>query len=71
MSTFNDNMVHPEDSSNMQYWTKKWDISLGELSDAILNTGSLQAPELTAYLRRHMMRPSLWHSLLNHFRFIQ
>jgi hypothetical protein len=71
MNTLNDNTVHPEDSNNMLYWTRKWNISLRELSDAILNTGSVRVSELNTYLRSRMGEQSLWYSLRNRFRLIQ
>lgn len=49
-----DNLIHPEDSSNISYWTKKWGISQGQLNDAILYTGSLHPARLKEYLKRNV-----------------
>jgi hypothetical protein len=47
-----DNLVHPEDSSNISYWTKKWGVSIRQLDDAILYTGSLNPVRLKEYLKK-------------------
>ncbi len=49
-----DHFIHPEDSVNLVYWTKKWDISLRQLQDAILYTGSLNSIDIKHYLRKDM-----------------
>ncbi len=49
-----DTLIHPEDSSNIHYWTKKWGISTRQLSDAILHTGSVNPVRLKAYLKREI-----------------
>ncbi len=51
-------IIHPEDSSNIHYWSKKWGVSNSQLNDAILNTGSLNPVCVREYLR------SKKHSLL-------
>jgi len=52
-----DNLVHPEDSGNFSYWSKKLGVSVRELNDAILYTGSLNPVCLKKYLRK-----DLWYS---------
>lgn len=47
-----DILIHPEDSSNILYWTKKWGISTRQLSDAILHTGSTNSIQLKNYLKK-------------------
>lgn len=47
-----DNLIHPEDSNNIRYWTKKWGVSQGQLIDAILSTGSLNPVHLKEHLKR-------------------
>ncbi len=47
-----DTLIHPEDSSNILYWTKKWGISARQLSDAILHTGSVSPARLKEYLKQ-------------------
>jgi hypothetical protein len=44
--------VHPEDSNNMLYWSKKWGVSPSELKEAILYTGSLRTSQIRNYLHR-------------------
>ena len=53
--------VHPEDFINLRYWTKRWGVSLHELNDAILYTGSLNTNEIKTYLRKDSF---LYHPLL-------
>ena len=59
-------IIHPEDSSNIHYWSKKWGVSNSQLNDAILNTGSLNPVRVKEYLRTR--KQSL---LLNLFRFLK
>jgi len=47
-----DNMVHPEDGNNINYWTKKWGVTSFQLNDAILYTGSLNPERLKEYLKK-------------------
>lgn len=47
-----DNLIHPEDNSNLNYWTKKWGVSIHQLNDAILYTGSLNPVRVKEYLRK-------------------
>lgn len=47
-----DLFVHPEDTSNMVYWTRKWGITYGQLKDAILHTGSVHSDHLKKYLKK-------------------
>lgn len=49
-----DNLIHPEDSVNLSYWTRKWRVSVSELNDAILYTGSLNPAKVKGYLRREV-----------------
>lgn len=44
--------IHPEDWNNLRYWTRKWGVSLHQLNDAILYTGSLNTNQIRTYLRR-------------------
>jgi hypothetical protein len=44
--------IHPEDFNNLNYWTKKWGVSLHQLKDAILYTGSLNTDAIKTYLRK-------------------
>jgi hypothetical protein len=47
-----DTLIHPEDSSNVLYWTKKWGVSARQLRDAILHTGSVNSMQLKEYLKK-------------------
>lgn len=47
-----DNFIHPEDSGNIIYWTKKWGVSIHQLREAILYTGSLNAEKVKDYLKK-------------------
>jgi hypothetical protein len=53
--------IHPEDFNNLRYWTRKWGVSLHQLNDAILYTGSLKADQIRTYLRKDSY---LYHPLL-------
>lgn len=52
MKTQDTNFIHPEDMSNVSYWTKKWGVSTRQLNDAILHTGSLSATHIKDYLKK-------------------
>lgn len=47
-----DKQVHPEDKANVVYWSTKWGVSIRQLNDAILATGSLNAMRLREYLKK-------------------
>lgn len=53
-----DKLIHPEDRGNLSYWTKKWGVSMAQLNDAILYTGSLNPARVREYLRK-----DLWYQL--------
>jgi len=52
MKTFDADFIHPEDTNNLNYWTKKWGVSLRQLNDAILYTGSLNTERVKDYLKK-------------------
>jgi hypothetical protein len=54
MKTQDTHYIHPEDLSNLNYWSKKWGVTSRQLTDAILNTGSIRTAELKAYLRKNV-----------------
>ena len=62
-----DTLVHPEDSNNIVYWTRKWGITRRQLSDAILHTGSVNPVQLKAYLKRDIWYQSPLFGLLRFF----
>lgn len=47
-----DNLIHPEDNSNINYWTRKFGVSIHQLNDAILYTGSLNPGKVREYLKK-------------------
>lgn len=57
--------IHPEDASNISYWTKKWGISIRQLNDAILDTGSVNISDIRHHLKRQSLHDSIvfgiWH----------
>ena len=63
--------IHPEDVNNMQYWSKKWGITSRQLSDAILDTGSIRTADLKEYLRKKVYFSSslsgIWNLIRNTF----
>lgn len=63
-----DTLIHPEDNSNILYWTKKWGISTRQLSDAILHTGSVNPVQLKEYLKRDIWYYAPFFGLLRIFK---
>lgn len=49
-----DPFVHPEDSTSVLYWTRKWGVTPRQLSDAILHTGSVNTVDLKEYLKKEI-----------------
>lgn len=45
-------IIYPGERAIVSYWTKKWSISVSELHEAILETGSLDAWRIKEYLKR-------------------
>lgn len=43
--------INPLEAKDVQYWTRKWDITQNELYDAILETGSNNRRILKKYLK--------------------
>jgi hypothetical protein len=54
MKTQDTHYIHPEDLNNLNYWSKKWGVTSRQLTDAILNTGSIRTTELKDYLRKNV-----------------
>lgn len=46
-------VIHPENSNEVNYWTKKWGINVRQLYDAILETGSVNLSDIRKALRKH------------------
>jgi hypothetical protein len=44
--------IHPEDKNNLHYWTKKLGVTIFQLNDAILYTGTLDTDKIKTYLRK-------------------
>jgi hypothetical protein len=62
------NLVHPEDNNNVNYWTKKWGVSIRQFNDAILDTGSLNPALLKEYLKKNNGFHSFLFGLIKVFR---
>ena len=60
MKTQDNTLIHPEDSSNIHYWTKKWRVSPRQINDAILYTGSLNPVRIKEYLRKNSWQQSVF-----------
>jgi hypothetical protein len=45
-------LLHPEDASNIRYWSKKWGVPQRAVIDGILNTGTLDAGTVKAYVMK-------------------
>jgi len=63
-----DNFIHPEDAGNIVYWTKKWGVSIQQLHEAILYTGSLNSEKVKAYLKKDIWYYSPVGGLIKFFR---
>lgn len=59
MKTHDTTLIHPEDSANIHYWTKKWHVTPRQLNDAILYTGSLNPVRIKEYLQKNSWRQSV------------
>jgi hypothetical protein len=57
--------IHPEDLNNLRYWSKKWGITSRQLTDAILDTGSIRTADLKEYLRKKVYASSFLSGLGN------
>jgi len=50
---YNDrSQIDANQSDELQYWTKKFNISSEQLTDAIMSTGSTNVQEIQDYLKR-------------------
>lgn len=47
--------LHPESTIELNYWAKKWGITIRQLNEAIVDTGSTNIP----YLREHLKRKNI------------
>ncbi len=43
-------LIYPENSNQVCFWTKKWGITVKQLNDAIIETGSINVSEIKKYL---------------------
>ncbi len=43
-------VIHPEDKSDLAYWTKKWGVNIKQINEAIIDTGSLQLIDIKSRL---------------------
>jgi hypothetical protein len=46
-------VIHPEDTNEVNYWTKKWGVNVRQIYDAILETGSVKLTDIRAALRKN------------------
>jgi hypothetical protein len=45
--------LHPESVVELQYWSKKWGISIRQLNEAIVDTGSTNLQYLKMHLKKN------------------
>ena len=45
--------LHPESVVELQYWSKKWGISIRQLNEAIVDTGSTNVQYLKMHLKKN------------------
>ena len=48
----NTTCIHPEDTNNLVYWTKKWGVTIQQLNNAILDTGSVDPLQVKKHLKK-------------------
>jgi hypothetical protein len=47
-------LIYPNEASQVAYWTKRWSISASQLNEAILETGSLSVKDIRGYLLKNI-----------------
>ena len=47
------NELHPENTWELQYWSSKWGITIRQLNEAIVDTGSTNIDQLKLHLRKN------------------
>ncbi|MES2761151.1 MAG: hypothetical protein V4677_03050, partial [Bacteroidota bacterium] len=52
-------VIHPEDTNEVKYWTKKWDVNVRQIYDAILETGSVKLTDIRKALHKNEKPGSL------------
>jgi hypothetical protein len=57
-------LIHPEDSSDVRYWAKKWGVSARQIFDAIIDTGSLDPKQIRQVLRERNQLNNVFYRLL-------
>lgn len=50
MRTATNQFIYPDQKGQIEYWSKKWNVTYKQLSDAILETGSLKKQDIAHYL---------------------
>ena len=45
-------IIHPEDTNNLVYWTRKWGVTIQQLNNAILDTGSVDLLQVKKHLKK-------------------
>ena len=53
MSYFSKRLViHPEDSSDLAYWTRKWGVNVSQINTAIVESGSIKLDVIKSVLKK-------------------
>ena len=45
--------LHPESMADLQFWSKKWGITVRQLNEAIVDTGSTNISFLKSHLKKN------------------
>jgi hypothetical protein len=45
-------IIHPEKQEELMYWASRWGITVGDLTNAIIDTGYLDPIDLKNYFRK-------------------
>ena len=45
-------VIHPEDNTDLAYWTKKWGVNVRQINHAIIETGSINLADIKNALKK-------------------
>ncbi len=62
----NKELIYPGNHYQVAFWTRKWGITIDQLNEAIIETGSIKPPEIKNYLIEKGILFSI-SKLINHF----
>ena len=45
-------IIHPEDSNDLAYWTRKWGVNVKQINAAIVESGSINLQVIKSVLKK-------------------